>query len=418
MNMAGKPKLLVVSHVLPFPRNAGQNQRVYFTLAAARTTFHVSFLTVAASAKRDAVRRQLLELCDDAIVLPARYHAGTAARMLHHLVGMGYAAARGLKLSNYVVGALEFTPNRVATALDGRTFDAALFEYWHAYKAADALRSQGIPTVLDMHDILWRSFERQWTRWRFVPAAIKQRYVQAYRAREEESWRRFDALIAINRQELEYVRPRVPGNVEIFYAPMGTDLDLWPFAPKPADPPRVAYYGGLSSKRNQEGALQCLHAIMPQVWRRYPSVQFWMVGSNPPAFLKALESDPRVRVTGTVENPAEVLRTMTCVLCPWEGAFGFRSRLIEVMALGVPVLATPDAAAGMDLEAGEGILFGASPDDLASATLRLLDDPCLRACQSRSARAQVERKFSLQNTYGRLVTELERWLAVRREGGK
>jgi len=143
-----------------------------------------------------------------------------------------------------------------------------------------------------------------------------------------------------------------------------------------------------------------------------------MVGSNPPAFLKALESDPRVRVTGTVENPAEVLRTMTCVLCPWEGAFGFRSRLIEVMALGVPVVATPDAAAGMDLEAGEGILFGASPDDLASATLRLLDDPCLRASQSRSARAQVERKFSLQNTYGRLVTELERWLAVRREGGK
>lgn len=411
-----KPKLVVVSHVLPFPRNAGQNQRVYYTLLAFRHVFHVTFLTVAPPDQQEAVRRRLLELCDDAIVLRAHYHARPFSKVWHRAAGTGYALAHGLKLSNYVVGVVEFAPPRLNAVLSQHSFDAALFEYWHAFEATGPFRTRGIPTVLDMHDILWRSFERQCAGWGIAPPGLKRRFVNAYRTREEDAWQRFDAIIAINRDEMEYVRRRVPDAMHLFYTPMGTDLHQWPFGPRLALPPRVAYYGGLASARNAAGALQCFHDIMPHVWERRPEVELWIVGSNPPPSVQALQKeDGRVRVTGTVEKPADILRTMTCVFCPWEGAFGFRSRLIEVMALGVPVVATPDAAAGMDLDAGEGIVYGSTPRELGAEALKLLEDPDLWGSQSRAARAQVECKYTIENTYGRLARELSEWLGARKE---
>ena len=56
-----RPRLLIVSHVLPFPGNAGQQQRVANTLRALRERFHVTFFHAALPGKEDAIRRRLLE---------------------------------------------------------------------------------------------------------------------------------------------------------------------------------------------------------------------------------------------------------------------------------------------------------------------------------------------------------------------
>jgi len=53
-----------------------------------------------------------------------------------------------------------------------------------------------------------------------------------------------------------------------------------------------------------------------------------------------------------------VLKTITVLLCPFTGTYGFRSRVIEAMALGIPVVATPDAVHGMDLTIRKGEKIG------------------------------------------------------------
>ena len=104
---------------------------------------------------------------------------------------------------------------------------------------------------------------------------------------------------------------------------------------------------------------------------------------------------------------------MTAVLCPWIGTFGFRSRLIEVMALGVPVVVTADAIYGMELEQGSGVLVGGSDDEMARHTLALVTNRSYAHEQGALARMQVERAFSLENTYGRLMSDLSAWLRNR-----
>jgi glycosyltransferase involved in cell wall biosynthesis len=138
------------------------------------------------------------------------------------------------------------------------------------------------------------------------------------------------------------------------------------------------------------------------------------VGSNPSERLRRLTSDSRVKVTGFVEKVQDVLCTMSLVLCPWSGTYGFRSRIVEVMALGVPMVSTPEAVDGMELESGRGIILANSDDALVERALELLLAPNQLAAQSRLARSEMERLYSLENTYGRLMTELRDWLVERK----
>ena len=79
---------------------------------------------------------------------------------------------------------------------------------------------------------------------------------------------------------------------------------------------------------------------------------------NPPKNIIELEeSEENVFVTGYVDKIEEVINKMDIAIIPWSGKYGFRSRIIEIMASGVPVLTTSDAIDGMMLRSGEGIFY-------------------------------------------------------------
>src|SRR5439155_1985850 len=182
----------------------------------------------------------------------------------------------------------------------------------------------------------------------------------------------------------------------IVVAPMGIDLTKWAYDWSPVTTPLVAFYGGLGGRLNCLSVLRCVQQIMPLVWRDVPDAEFWIIGANPPPEITALQANPRVHVTGFVRDVAKVLATMRVVLCPWRGTYGFRSRLIEVMAVGVPIVATPDAVFGMGLEAGPGLLLAEQDPMLADHCRMLLGNLGMARSQSLRARQQVDREFSCE----------------------
>ena len=195
---------------------------------------------------------------------------------------------------------------------------------------------------------------------------------------------------------------------------MRTDLTLWSYAWRPhTQPKKIAYYGGLGSRHNQEDALACYKQIMPHIWKQFPDAELWLIGSNPPDQLQALTSDKRVKVTGFVKDVQALLSTMSVVVCPWTGTYGFRSRLIEVLAIGVPLVASNDAVWGMGVKNAETALLGATHEELAANALKLLSDESYSAEQSRHGRSWVERALSFERTYGEFARELRSWLEGR-----
>lgn len=404
--VCGRLRLLVLSGVLPFPRKSGQQQRVHHTLMALRRFFHITFLTFVQSTYVSETQGKLLALCDNAIVLPSRYRRNNIARAWYKLAGNIYGIRTGLKFSNYLIGEVEFAPERLRSLLDSERFDCVLFEYWHAGGSIPVFHKKDTPCVLDMHDILWQSYRKHLETKRGFPSWWKQWAFDQYRLKEEQTWKEFDGIIAINAEEEKYVKQVVPEDTAVFYAPMGTDLGSWSYSWEPANPPRIAYYGGLSNPHRQRDAMRCYESIMPEIWKSLPEVELWLVGSDPPAFLRALEKDRRVRVTGYVERVQDIIRTMAVVVCPFSGTYGFRSRIIEVMALGVPMVVSPDAVYGMGMDIGRGIFLEATDKKMAQTCIDLLRNPESARQQSQFARTQVEEKFSLQATYGQLARDL------------
>lgn len=414
--MTELPRLLVVSHVKPFPRSSGQQQRVFYTLQSARKAFHVTFATFVPEKDIENTRKKLLQVCDTAMVFPSLYHRSVMAKVWHKVLSHYYALRTGLKPSNYFISQLEFSPERMEALFASRRFDCVLYEYWHAVQSVDVFQKKGTPCVLDMHNVLWQTYRLFLDKKPWMPGWWKRGVMNDYVMQEEQAWRKFDGVVAINREDQRYVNDKIPNTTEVFYAPMGTDLNLFPYSWRPVLPRRVAYYGGLGSPHNQRDALACYREIMPGIWKEFPETELWLVGSNPPPSLRALSADPRVKLTGFVENVQPVLSTMAAVLCPWTGTYGFRSRLIEVMALGVPLVASPDAVYGMELEDGKGLLLAPDAETMLDGVLRLLKSDVFATEQSHLAREQVKRLYSLETTYDRLTHELNDWLQKRKQG--
>lgn len=401
-----RPSLLVVSHVHPFPGSSGQQQRVRYKLDAFREQFHVTFLTFAKHSSVPVIKQKLEAYCDEAIVLSSNYHKNILKRIYHRLTGTLYSAFTGLKRFNYLVGKVELSAQRIASVLNPTAFDVVVYEYLHAVESTKVFQSVGVPCVLDMHDILWKSYERQLNSKNWLPDFWKRWALRQYQNHEHYAWETFDALIAISDGEKQHVQNLFP-NKRVFYAPMGIDTSVWIYSYEPVSPPRIAYYGGLGNPYNQKEAMRCYEQIMPHIWSEHPDVEFWFIGSNPPDFIRALPyKDTRVHVPGFVEDIQSLLKTITLVLCPFEGQFGFRSRLIEVMALGVPVVATPNAVYGMRVEDGYGLLLSGSNENLANYCLRLIEQSVWAREQSHLARQQVEQKYSFDATYGVLTSSL------------
>ena len=135
---------------------------------------------------------------------------------------------------------------------------------------------------------------------------------------------------------------------------MGIELKKWEIKRNIISPLRVGYYGGLQSTHNQNDALKCYNKIMPIVWETFKNTQLWIIGSSPPINITNIPAiDDRVHVTGFVEDVKNILSTMSVVICPWEGVYGFRSRIIELMALGIPIVTSREAVEGMGMESIE-----------------------------------------------------------------
>ncbi|MEO8097273.1 MAG: glycosyltransferase family 4 protein [Acidobacteriota bacterium] len=409
-----KPSLLIVSHVLPFPGATGQEQRVLQMVRALSKQFRTTFLTVATEPA--PVKMALEKYCDEALVLQSAYPRDFFGKLLHKMAAGTYAAINGVKTSNYTIGRLELSADRVMPALEGRHFDCALFEYWHAAQLVPALKAKGMRCILDMHNVLWRARQAEFeggvaTRW------VTRVQVDRYRQYEEHTWRQFDGVIAISAAERDYVTSRVTARTEVFYAPMGVDSTAWPYEWQPVTPPRVVYYGALGNAHNQEGVLRCARQILPQVWREIPNAEFWIVGSNPPPDIQNLQVDKRIRITGFVERPQAELPAMSVALCPFRGRFGFRSRLVELMLMGIPVVANSDAVYGMRLTEQEALLTGESDEELAAHVMKLLREPAFAKQLSLRARQVVEQDYSMAATYGDLGHRLSAWASPPRTRG-
>ena len=191
-----------------------------------------------------------------------------------------------------------------------------------------------------------------------------------------------------DRRQLLSTQPRL--RVEVI--PNGIDLERFPSLGIKRDPATLLFVGNYDYAPNQDAARLLVGSIMPALWRDMPHLKLQFVGVNPPAWMRQID-DSRVEVTGHVPEVQPYLARATAFVCPLRIGAGLKNKLLEALAAGIPVIATPLAAAGIDVVDGESALLR-EPSDFAAGVTQLLQDTPLREKLSRQGRRLIERRYT------------------------
>ncbi|HET8842785.1 MAG TPA: glycosyltransferase [Ktedonobacteraceae bacterium] len=177
----------------------------------------------------------------------------------------------------------------------------------------------------------------------------------------------------------------------------------------------LIFSGKMSFHANVAGALFLTRQIMPLIWQQRPGVRLIIAGSNPPARVRRLAQTGRIEVTGFVPDLRPFIQRATIAVCPLPYAVGIQNKILEAMALETPVIASPQAAAGLHAVVGQDLLVASEAEEFANAVLQLLADEQLRAKIGAGGRKYVTTFHDWQNIMRRLSTIYELAVSPGRE---
>jgi glycosyltransferase involved in cell wall biosynthesis len=158
--------------------------------------------------------------------------------------------------------------------------------------------------------------------------------------------------------------------------------------------PVLAITGNLGYFVNADAVLWWLGAVWPLLRARRPDVRLEVAGDRPrPAVRRAVARAGAL----LIESPADlrqVLAGATIALAPLRCGSGVPLKVLEAWAAGIPVVATPWAAAGTSGRPGEDLRVAERPREWVETLLDLLDDPAARRRLAENGRRRLAADYS------------------------
>lgn len=186
--------------------------------------------------------------------------------------------------------------------------------------------------------------------------------------------------------------------------PNGVDSDRLNAPEGGRDAATILFSGKMSYHANDAAAIYLLDEIMPRVWETIPSARVVIVGQNPKkGLLRRAQKDPeRIRVTGSVPDIRPFLAKATVACAPMVYGAGVQNKILEAMAMRLPVIATDQAAHALKVENERELLIGRDTPQVSAQLVRALQDPFLRRQLAVNARSFVETQHRWQDSAEKL----------------
>ena len=209
-------------------------------------------------------------------------------------------------------------------------------------------------------------------------------------AAEKRLAAKFDLCTATTKAEWQTLNGYNTGAATDWF-PNGVDAGFFSPDGSAYDPDTISFIGRMDYYPN----IECMQRFCSQVWPLLqgarPTLKLLIVGADPVPEVLALAKLPGISVTGSVPDVRPFVRQSAVNVAPLAIARGTQNKILEAMAMGVPVVTTSLAAGGVDAEPERHLLVADSPADTAAAVLHIVNNPAERA---RLATAGRERMLS------------------------
>ncbi|HEX2987802.1 MAG TPA: glycosyltransferase [Chloroflexota bacterium] len=155
----------------------------------------------------------------------------------------------------------------------------------------------------------------------------------------------------------------------------------------------LLFTGTMDYRPNVDAVEWFAKKVLPIIVRKRPGVTLRIVGRAPSPRVMALAEDPMIEVTGEVDDVRPYFSRSSLFVVPIRMAGGARLKILEAMAMGLPVVSTTMGAEGIDLLDGEDALLADDADGFADAVVKLLEDPAFAGKLAFNGRRLVEYQY-------------------------
>lgn len=385
-------KLLFLCHRLPYPPRRGGKIRPFNMIKHLAQEHEVTVATVARSRGEVEEGRRLREFC----------------RALHVAVIPGPVAWSRFALHTLspfpATFAYFYSPwlaRTVHTLLARPTFDA-IFVHSSSMGpyVANHSRCRKIIDFGDADSEKWFQYARTAPFPLSVGFRLEGVKVRRYERRLAAC---FDGASVISDEERRVLVDVVGRPIEVI--PNGVDLEYFQPSPDPTPrykPHRLVFTGNMGYRANVDAAKYLVLAILPRLRTVMPDVELHIVGMDPTVAVRRLADGRQVVVTGRVADVRPYLREAAAAVAPLRVARGLQNKVLEAMAMRVPVVATPAAIRGLNVVPNRDARVAADPDEFARALIELMRDPIARERFAEAGRAYVEQNHDWTRLLRRL----------------
>lgn len=391
-------RLLYVTSNFPFPLTAGHLRYFHF-MRALSARHEITLLSLTGPTFRPEHLRALDGIAARVRTFPRGDERAPIARALKEDVRLFWGIDPGMRRLRDAV-AEEAVAGRVqACVLCGK----------RVLPAAKSLR--GIPLVVDVCDA---ESVRVEARMRHARARELPRLalgLALLRAMERAVERRADRLLfASPRDRDAIVQPEDPRAVLL---PNGVDAGYWHRRTPKRGGSTIVFTGAMDYRPNRDAAVRLAREILPIVRRDVPEARLLLVGRDPSPEVVFAGVQPGVTVTGLVDDVRPFLDAATVFAAPLRYASGIQNKVLEAMAMELPVVCSTVAAEGLftkDRSAPPLETADASEDVAAALVRRLKEEGRAPVAE---ARHFVERHFSWETHSRNLEVVLEQVVGER-----
>lgn len=164
------------------------------------------------------------------------------------------------------------------------------------------------------------------------------------------------------------------------------------------DPNKIVFLGKMDIPHNVSAVFYFLENIWPKIKASYKNARFYIIGKSPTKeVLKLSEIYEDVIVTGPVDDIKKALSDAAVLVAPLVFGTGIKTKIIEAMSMGIPVVSTPIGAEGIIFENGREIFVTEDSEEFASFTVSLMRNKDLNQKVSEAAYMLVKNVFSERN---------------------
>ena len=388
-------KILYVCHRFPFPPNRGGKIRPFNMIRHLSQTHEVTVASLARSPEEARDGEGIAPHCHR-YLMDTVTTVGAMARML-----IGAPTLVPASMANFHAPGLA---RMIREELRRTAFDLI---FVHCSSVAHYVANvPRIPKIIDFGDMdsqKWLDYARQRP---FPVSLVYQIEGLKMRRAEMQLARKFDLCTCTTRAEYETLIG-YGADTPAAWFPNGVDLEFFAPGVGAYDPNAIVFVGRMDYYPNQQGVIDFCANVLPLIQTQRPAATFSIVGAKPSAEVLELGNLPGVTVTGTVPDVRPYVTGAAVAIAPLQIARGTQNKILESLAMGVPVVSSAAAAKGIDAVEGEHFLAAGNAADFARLTLRLLSDPAERDRLARAGRARMESHHNWPASMRRLDAIIE-----------